>query len=406
MKTLVSILINWFRWRSLVNGVVFTLTISVSITSSASCIDRMLGIFNPFDYDPVHEITTKKANSGDIGYFDKDGNLLLVSTAKQEVYRIDDPINLRPYETVSYWLAPRTSDEGGYYLLQNKWNPKNKHKEPINSKNSRHRLSMLSSDYNIWKFALRKPERLKSYGIYADTLKLFIPDALRMNKLLDKVTDPNQQVGPRFIDMPRSHDKESEQEYNSDFFFINIVKRMIPLASKTELLKHDRYEEHLLGGLYISPKLFDRLVGYAKFVDSLMQDSLMMKHHSEIITVVKDTFSGYWDELTMRIGSAIGEHMKPEFSQLHKFGLVQILHSLATSDPSVTNKINTSTRGWGFIFLEQTLLAEIESSTHLSVSEKTQLVTRVKKHAAENIPKPLTDIEFNEMLDRLKDAAS
>ncbi|MDZ4676229.1 MAG: hypothetical protein SGI74_01865 [Oligoflexia bacterium] len=320
------------------------------------------------------------------------------------------------YHSTVNWVALPSLMGEGHFILEIKWNPdfvpadiKDFTIAPPDMLNRTSLESMQwlishNKNYAIWPFTLKNPALMSLLGIYANDLKIIMPNAPLQNKIINSLIDKKFLVGPRFIDLPSDKITIEDQKYSNHLFFENFVNGHIILASRSFYLYHDRFQEHLLGAFFISPKFFKRLVSYAKFVEALSADSEVIKHIPESLKVARDSFSAYWDEITTDIGDTLvgrsnGTLENPKIDRLDR--VIRGLGGRPVIDKySSLENFNSH----HFTRLPETFLTAVKK-LKLSKLEKIRLGLRIKKLAGENIIKPLTKKEIEAEIMRIKELA-
>ncbi len=147
------------------------------------------------------------------------------------------------------------------------------------------------------------PKYFAKYDIKAKGSVLVIPDSTRLNSYLNN--------GLQFEDVSFL----SSQGYKDSYFLKRLRRdRIVLLATRTNYMHHDRYQEHLLGGLMMPKVLVDQLFAYAEFEIALRKHKGYTGNR-RIRSLVDDkgaafSTSSIYDYITNKLGRAVDEISK------------------------------------------------------------------------------------------------
>lgn len=107
-----------------------------------------------------------------------------------------------------------------------------------------------SGGRGLWDTTIRFPKFFAKFDLYADENRLIMPDSERLSSLTTN--------GFKVRDL-------TEQIYTQTTFHRYFQEGYIPMATKGEWFSHDRLGEHMLGGLVIPKRLFEKFGRYVIF---------------------------------------------------------------------------------------------------------------------------------------------
>lgn len=158
----------------------------------------------------------------------------------------------------------------------------------------------------IWSSLLRSrslAERLSRYDIYADYEKIIFPDDIRLNYLL------RQEHGRdafQIYDIP-----SWRSQHYTEIYFLKILSELgkIPTSShvKSADFFHDKFEEHLVGGIFLPHDIFNRFRNFS-FLVREVKDIPELRKYKEVKEYIYNSanlLSQNWDLLTMIVGRTI-----------------------------------------------------------------------------------------------------
>jgi hypothetical protein len=184
----------------------------------------------------------------------------------------------------------RTREGLTFYTVQRELSP-----------NEKRALSHFSNVSTVWRHALLYPNWLNAYGFYADRTTLVAPTLTTLNSLLDKQTQSDFEVGPRFIEIPFDGPLEAHH-YTPETFFDFLKEGKIPMATVGELAFHDQQQEHMVGALLTPPALYLRLVHFAKRVEFLSKQAVIQTYFASELSLSRTSFSPFWDRFSGSLG--------------------------------------------------------------------------------------------------------
>lgn len=205
-----------------------------------------------------------------------------------------------------------------------------------------------STSPGTWLAVQMLPDFFKPLGFGADLNHLTLPDSQRLNAIRTGNSELN--LNPRYAKLKalvsraqfRDLAKLRPQEFSSIELIEDLAEGRVPLAARGRWMFHDRFEEHLLGALFMPPELFKRFVLIAQALKAALDLNYGRFSGSRNMTLKSElkAFVSSWDGITSEIGYTVlelsienqkltmpgrpivlGPQLKP-FSKISGFGLI------------------------------------------------------------------------------------